>query len=238
MAAWKSPGVSQPRARQALSMPPAATAPIDLRKYLAERKVEHVKVGVFDVDGVLRGKYLTRDKFLNILDSHLSFCDVVLGWDLADQLYDNARFTGWHTAYPDAAVRVVPESVRDIPFEPTCALLIGEFTGRAESICPRGTLRRVLERAKAMGFDVYAAAELEFFMFEETPESVRRKAYRRLKTMTPGAFGYSVLRSSVHSELYHDMLNLSRQMRFPIEGLHTETGPGVIEAALEYCEAL
>ena len=89
-----------------------------------------------------------------------------------------------------------------------------------------------------MGFDVYAAAELEFFMFEETPESVRRKAYRRLKTMTPGAFGYSVLRSSVHSELYHDMLNLSRQMRFPIEGLHTETGPGVIEAALEYCEAL
>ncbi len=27
-------------------------------------------------------------------------------------------------------------------------------------------------------------------------------------------------------------------MRFPIEGLHTETGPGVIEAALTYCDAL
>jgi glutamine synthetase len=56
--------------------------------------------------------------------------------------------------------------------------------------------------------------------------------------MTPGAFGYSVLRSSVHSDLYHELLDLGQTMRFPIEGLHTETGPGVLEAALTYCDAL
>jgi glutamine synthetase len=56
--------------------------------------------------------------------------------------------------------------------------------------------------------------------------------------MTPGTFGYSVLRSSVHSDLYHELLDLGQTMRFPIEGLHTETGPGVLEAALTYCEAL
>src|SRR6202035_3013553 len=76
------------------------------------------------------------------------------------------------------------------------------------------------------------------FMFEETPQSIREKGYRQLKTMTPGAFGYSVLRSSVHADLYHELLDLSRIMRFPIEGLHTETGPGVLEAALTYCDAL
>jgi glutamine synthetase len=89
-----------------------------------------------------------------------------------------------------------------------------------------------------MGYAVSAAAEFEFFMFEETPQSVRDKGYRQLKTMTPGAFGYSVLRNSVHSELYHQLLELGQTMRFPIEGLHTETGPGVLEAALCYCEAL
>jgi glutamine synthetase len=89
-----------------------------------------------------------------------------------------------------------------------------------------------------MGYAVNAAAEFEFFMFEETPHSVREKGYRQLKTMTPGAFGYSVLRSSVQSDLYHELLELGRTMRFPIEGLHTETGPGVIEAALMHCEAL
>jgi len=211
---------------------------IEIRNFLIERGIEHVKIGVFDTDGVLRGKYLSRDKFLAALDKNLGFCDVILGWDSSDQLYDNTKFTGWHTAYPDATVRVLPGTQRDIPFEPKTALFLGEFAGPAESVCPRGTLRRVLERAETMGYRVSAAAEFEFFVFEETPDSVREKGYRHLKTMTPGAFGYSVLRSSVHSDLYHELLDLGQTMRFPIEGLHTETGPGVLEAALTYCDAL
>jgi glutamine synthetase len=208
------------------------------RKFVIDHGIERIKVGVFDTDGILRGKYLSRDKFLSSLDKGLAFCDVVLGWDLNDQLYDNVKFTGWHTAYPDAAVRVLPATRREIPFEPKTALVLAEFAGPAEAVCPRGTLRRVLERAANMGYAVSAAAEFEFFMFEETPQSVREKGYRHLKSMTPGSFGYSVLRNSVHSELYHKLLDLSDAMRFPIEGLHTETGPGVLEAALIYCEAL
>ena len=210
----------------------------DPRKFLVDRGIEHVKIGVFDTDGIMRGKYLNREKFLSGLDKNIGFCDVILGWDSNDQLYDNTKFTGWHTAYPDATVRLIPETQRDIPFEPKTALYLGEFTGRAEAVCPRGTLRRVLERAAGMGYKVSAAAEFEFFLFDETPQSIRDKGYRQLKTMTPGNFGYSVLRSSAHSALYHDLLDLSETMRFPIEGLHTETGPGVLEAALAYCDAL
>jgi glutamine synthetase len=208
------------------------------RAFITDHGIERIKVGVFDTDGILRGKYLSRDKFLSTLDKGLAFCDVVLGWDSNDQLYDNVKFTGWHTAYPDAAVRVLPATRRDIPFEPKTALFLGEFAGRAEEVCPRGTLRRVLQRAAKMGYAVSAAAEFEFFMFTETPESVRDKGYRDLQNMTPGAFGYSVLRNSVHSDFYHQLLDMSEAMRFPIEGLHTETGPGVLEAALIYCEAL
>jgi glutamine synthetase len=210
----------------------------DPRKFLAERGIEHVKIGVFDTDGILRGKYLNRDKFLSGLKKDLGFCDVILGWDSNDQLYDNTKFTGWHTAYPDATVRILPETQREIPFEPKTALYLAEFSGRAETVCPRNALRRVLERAKRMDYLVSAAAEFEFFLFDETPQSIREKGYRQLKTMTPGNFGYSVLRSSVHSDFYHSLLDLSQSMRFPIEGLHTETGPGVIEAALAYCDAL
>jgi glutamine synthetase len=218
--------------------PSAAEQALAARHFLAERQIEHVKIGVFDGDAILRGKYLSRDKFLAALDKGLGFCDVILGWDSNDQLFDNTRFTGWHTAYPDAMVRVLPDTRREIPFEPKTALFLGEFTGRAEAVCPRGTLRRVLARAADMGFGVSAAAEFEFFLFEETPHSVREKGYRHMKTLTPGAFGYSMLRSSVHSDLYQELLSLGSGMRFPIEGLHTETGPGVFEAALTYCEAL
>jgi glutamine synthetase len=218
-----------------MDAPPAAQ---ELQNYLTSRGIEHVKIGVFDGDGIMRGKYLSRDKFLAAVAKNLGFCDVVLGWDSSDQLFDNTSFTGWHTAYPDATVRVLPDTRREVPFEPKTALFLGEFAGRAESVCPRGVLRRVLERAGNMGYAVSAAAEFEFFLFEETPHSVREKGYRQLKTMTPGAFGYSVLRASVHSDLYHELLDLGQRMRFPIEGLHTETGPGVLEAALIYCDAL
>jgi glutamine synthetase len=211
---------------------------VDPSEFLTERGIEHVKIGVFDTDGILRGKYLNRDKFLSGLKKDIGFCDVVLGWDSNDQLYDNTKFTGWHTAYPDATIRILPNTQREIPFEPKTALFLAEFSGRAEAVCPRNTLRRVLERAKGMGYLVSAAAEFEFFLFDETPQSIREKGYRHLKTMTPGNFGYSILRSSVHSDFYHSLLDLSQAMRFPIEGLHTETGPGVIEAALTYCDAL
>jgi glutamine synthetase len=96
----------------------------------------------------------------------------------------------------------------------------------------------VLKKADDLGYKVNAATEFEFFMFKETPESVRAKGFRDLTTMTPGFFGYSVLRSSVHSEFYHQLMNMCTGLRIPLEGLHTETGPGVLEAAIQYCEAL
>ena len=82
---------------------------------IEERKLSHVKVGVFDIDGVLRGKYMSKDKFISALKKGFGFCDVVLGWDSDDQLYDNVEFTGWHTGYPDAPVRILPESCRELP---------------------------------------------------------------------------------------------------------------------------
>lgn len=204
----------------------------DARIIVDERGLTHVKVGLFDNDGVMRGKYMSREKFFSSLDKGFAFCDVVLGWDVKDQLYDNVTYTGWHTGYPDAPVRILPHTCRDLEYEGNMLLFLAEFAGGAEEICPRAILRRVIKKAEAMGFDVKAALEYEFFLFKETPDSVRAKNYRNLEPFTPGWFGYSMIRNSVHADLYHEILSLSRTMDFPIEGLHTETGPGVIEAAI------
>ena len=211
---------------------------VQARKIVEQRKLDHVKLGIFDADGVLRGKYLHREKFFSALQSGFGFCDVVLGWDSNDQLYDNVSFTGWHTAYPDAQCRILPSTCRSLPLERDMLFFLAEFTGKAEAICPRGTLRRVLQRAEGMGYLATAACEYEFFLFEETPHSIRDKGFRGLKTVTPGFFGYSMLRASVHAEFYAELLALCSDMRFPLEGLHTETGAGVLEAAIQYADAL
>jgi glutamine synthetase len=196
------------------------------------------KVGVFDVDGIFRGKYMGADKLASALAKGFGFCDVVLGWDSSDQLYDNVAFTGWHSAYPDAEVRLLPETLREIPFEGGTPLILGEFAGRAEAVCPRALLRRILDRAAALGCRVDAAVEFEFFLFEETPQSVRDKGYRGLKPITPGNFGYSMLRSGVNADFYEELWTVCEAMRIELEALHTETGPGVIEAAIRVDDAL
>ena len=204
----------------------------DARDIVLERELTHVKVGLFDVDGIMRGKYMSRDKFFSALEQGFGFCDVVLGWDSKDQLYDNVSYTGWHSGYPDAPVRVIPESCREIPFEQGTLLFVAEFDGDAAAICPRNLLKRVIHRAQAMGFDPLAALEYEFFLFNETPHSIREKGYKNLQPFTPDWFGYSMLRNSVHCDLYQQILDMAQKMDFPIEGIHTETGPGVIEAAI------
>lgn len=187
------------------------------------------------MDGVLRGKYMGVEKFMAALDKGFGFCDVILGWDSNDQLYDNTTFTGWHTGYPDAEVRIVPETCRDLPheFDGRGLFFLAAFAGAAEAVCPRGLLARVLARAKDHGLAVTAALEYEFFVFDETPESAAAKGYRDLQPITPGNFGYSVLRNSTWADLYGDLLKMCTDMNFPLEGLHTETGPGVLEASLD-----
>jgi len=104
------------------------------RAIVEERGLTHVKVGVFDNDGILRGKFIDRPKFFTALEKGLGFCDVVLGWDSNDQLYDNVSFTGWHTAFPDAQVRLLPDTCRSLPLEGNMVFFLGEFAGSAEEV--------------------------------------------------------------------------------------------------------
>ena len=204
----------------------------DAKQIVEKRGLSHIKVGIFDIDGVLRGKYMSREKFFSALLSGFGFCDVVLGWDSNDQLYDNVSITGWHTGFPDATVRIIPESCREIPSEAGMLFFLAEFGGNYENVCPRGVLRRVLKKAESMGFSLKAGFEYEFFVFDETSSSIREKNYQNLAPLQPGFFGYSVLRNSVESSFYSELLDACEHMDIPLEGLHEETGPGVLEAAI------
>ncbi|MEM8548713.1 MAG: glutamine synthetase, partial [Pseudomonadota bacterium] len=191
-------------------------------------------------DGVMRGKYVNREKFASALDKGFGFCDVIFGWDSDDQLYERDSYTGWEKGFADAWARIDPSSMRALPTEANRSVLfLADFAdGEAAAVCPRSLLKRVLQRLERHGLTASAAAEFEFFVFDETPHSVRDKGYRDLRPITPGNFGYSVLRNSTEADLYHDLLALCSAMEMPLEGLHTETGPGVIEAALRYDSAL
>ena len=204
--------------------------------------ITRVKLAFADVDGVLRGKYISMDKFKGIAAGTSGFCDCVLGWDVNDQLYDNATFTGWHTAFPDAIYRLDLSSERRLQDEADIPFFLAEFVTKDASekhpLCPRSRLRHVLELAAEMGYLPRLAFEYEFFVFKETAQSIRDKNFTDLVPLSPGNFGYSVLRTLTLSDLFNELMDYCNAHGFPLEALHCETGPGVWEAAISVDDAL
>ena len=213
----------------------------DIHNAFNEHDISKIRLGVFDIDGILRGKYVSRDKFESAVSSGMSFCDVLFGWDMNDDLYDRESLTGWSTGYPDSRVNIDLSTFRLVPWEPDTAFFLMDMVdadGSPYPLSPRHLLSRVVDRAASMGYTFRASAEYEYFFFEETSHSLHEKGFRDLKPLSPGMFGYSAVRASTYSELVHDIIDSMDTFRVPIEGIHTETGPGVYETAIRYTDGI
>jgi glutamine synthetase len=217
------------------------TKPQDILAALKKEGATKVKVACSDIDGILRGKYLHIDKFAGALDSGFGFCDVVFGWDSADQCYDNTQVTGWQHGFPDALARLDPSTARRVPWDGNVPFFLGEFInadGTPYPVCPRQVLKRVLARADKLGFAPMCGIEYEWFNFTETPQTWAAKKGVDPETITPGMFGYSLLRMADQRGFFNALMDEMLAFGVPIEGLHTETGPGVYEVAIQFSEAL
>lgn len=210
-------------------------------QYVKDHPSGKVKIAFTDIDGVLRGKYISAEKFLSAYKNGTTFCDVIFGWDAADIAYDNGDFTGWHTGYPDAPAQIDMATFRKIPWESDVPFFLGDFIGNDGSplpVCPRQLVKKVVGAAEAMGFTPTFSQEFEWYNFKETPQSANGKNYRDLTPLTPGMFGYSILRSTLQNDFFTDLFGLLNKFDVPVEGLHTETGPGTYEAAIAYTNML
>jgi glutamine synthetase len=204
-------------------------------KYLQDNNIHKIKFAFADIDGVLRGKIIHTQKFIDGLEDGYGFCDVVFGWDSSDTCYDNVELTGWHTGYPDRPCRIDVSKMRNIPWQNDIPFFLADFSkanGDDLHACPRSLLKRISKQCDDMGYHPEFAQEFEWFNFKETAQTLQDKNFTNIQPLTPGMFGYSVLRTSQQSDFYYDLFNQLEKFNIPLEGLHTETGPGVYEAAI------
>jgi glutamine synthetase len=192
-----------------------------------------VKVAVSDIDGVLRGKYLQVEKFLGAAEPSpaggFGFCDVVFGWDVGDQTYDNTTLTGWQHGFPDAIARLDLATQRP------------RAVGRERAVFPRRVRqRRPLAVADLPAPDPEARprARRQDGLRADVRDGVRvvqlrgdaavvgGQARRRPRADHAGMFGYSLLRMNRNREFMNALMDEMLAFGVPIEGLHTETGPG------------
>ncbi|KAG0361931.1 hypothetical protein BGZ54_008859 [Gamsiella multidivaricata] len=201
-----------------------------------------VKVAGVDLDGILRGKVMVKSKFLSVLESGFGFCSVIFGWDMHDKTYpEELSVSNAANGYRD--IIAVPDlsTFRRIPWEGNIPFFLLSFydpaTKQPLAVCPRGFLKRVTDELASLGWEAMCGAEFEFFNFKESPETLAAKGHTKPEALTPGMFGYSLLRPSLNQEYFYNVFDECRNFGVNIESFHTETGPGVFEAALSYDNA-
>ncbi|KAF9738261.1 hypothetical protein PMIN02_002980 [Paraphaeosphaeria minitans] len=213
-----------------------------------------VKVAGIDVDGILRGKLMAKNNFLSIAEEGFGFCSVIFGWDMHDQTYfRELGISNKENGYRD--VMAIPDlsSFRRIPWEKNVPFFLVSFhdpdTGASLSACPRSILKRTVGKLRKQGYGAMAGAEYEFYQFRapkshdgpernssSTATFLRDNPVNSLPPLTEGMFGYSITRPVHNQDYYYGIFDACAQFDCGIEGWHTESGPGVFEAALEFGE--
>jgi glutamine synthetase len=213
----------------------------NLLQLLAAQNADKVKLAITDMDGVLRGKMISIEKFTSILEKGFGFCNVVFGWDAADAAYDNVQASGWHTGYPDAMAVIDINTFRQIPWENDIPFFLADFRdakGNDLPVCPRSLLKKIIAEAADAGFTPYFSQEFEWFNLMDNTNELYAGKFRDTKPLTNGMFGYSLQRAAQNSAYFNALFDQLKKFGVPIEGIHTETGPGVYEAAIAYSEVL
>ncbi|MCB0754380.1 MAG: hypothetical protein KDB98_02220, partial [Flavobacteriales bacterium] len=139
-----------------------------------------IKLAITDIDGVLRGKLMRREKFLSAVESGFGFCDVVFGWDSSDVAYDNVTYTGWHTGYPDAQARIDLSTFRQVPWDDDVPFFLADFVDGNEKplgVCPRSLLKNVKAKSLKMGFRPFFSQEFEWFNFAENADDLHERGF-------------------------------------------------------------
>lgn len=120
-----------------------------------------VKLAGIDVDGILRGKLVSKKKFLSIAAGSFGFCSVIFGWDMHDTTYvRELEISNKDNGYRDLLAVVDLSSFRRIPWENNVPFFLVSFldpqTNKPVSACPRGLLNSQLEKLKARGYGAMA----------------------------------------------------------------------------------
>ncbi len=212
----------------------------DIRKLFESRTVSHVQIGITDHTGQLRGKYISKDKFLKALDGGIAMTRNFAAVDFNDIIYSIEGLTHNGGGFGDALARIVPESCREIPWEAPDRNLffLIEHQDEAAVYDARRLCQSQIDKAAGMGFKVYFSGEFEFRVFNETPASLQAKGYRDLELITPVSNYLGVLRQTAFSDFFGELTAAVEHMGIPVEVAHWELAAGFAEIVLHYDEGM
>lgn len=205
-----------------------------LDDFLADPSSRFATVAMADTNGLLRGQMVSVGSLKGIAKNGMGMAPAQLALDPTDVMLTIPGVNDDKGDFHDDPLAVDPSSVRHLPWsKPGYDLLVlSNYTGASAEICPRSILKRVLARADEAGLVPKYGMELEYTLFDETPESARAKGYRNLKPATQHASHDLILYQVMQTEWYEALAAMCEPLRIDLAKMHEEIGAGFMEACI------
>jgi glutamine synthetase len=213
-----------------------------IEAFADEHQIHTFKIGAVDLDGLWRGKRVSRDYFLDsVCEKGTYICNILFGWDMQDEPISDLAYTGYDTGYPDINLRPDLSTLRLVPWEPGVASVICDIferDGQALDISPRNLLRSMVSRAQSLGYAAIAAYEFEFYLFQGAPRDLAASGWRDLQPLSDGHHTYNVYRDAGTDFIIGEVRRQLADYGVFIEASNSEHGPGQFEVNIHYSDAL
>ncbi len=198
----------------------------DILKKAEELDVKFIRMQFVDILGILKNVAITVEQLPAALEGEIMFDgSSIEGFTRVNESdmylkpdYDTFAIFPWRPSEGGSVARLM------------CDIYTPE--GEPFSGCPRSTLKKVINEARDMGYEIYGGPEPEFFLFELDEEG-----NPTTKTQDKGGyFDLAPVDKGVNAR--RDIVLALEKMNFEVEASHHEVAPGQHEIDFKYTPIL
>lgn len=209
---------------------------------VAAGEIDTVLVCLVDMQGRLMGKRFHAAHFLDHGWEETHCCDYLLATDLEMATPDGYASASWEKGYGDYVMKPDLSTLRRLPWlEGTAMVLcdvLDHHSHQPAPHSPRAVLRRQIARLAEHGYSAMAATELEFFLFSQSYETLRREGYRALEPISGYNEDYHIFQTTKEEAVMRPVRNHLYAAGIPVENSKGEAEAGQEELNIRYADAL
>nr|WP_323777648.1 glutamine synthetase family protein [Amylibacter sp.] len=220
---------------------PATLSFDDLKSRVSDGTVDTVLVCFVDMQGRLMGKRFHGVNFVENSYKETHCCNYLLATDLEMATPEGYASTSWQSGYGDYVMKPDLDTIRPVPWLEGTAMVLCDILdhhGAPVSHSPRAMLKKQIARLKELGFDAMMATELEFFLFENTLDELRKDGFRTLKPISGYNEDYHIFQTTKEEGIMRPIRNHLFAAGLPIENSKGEAEAGQEELNIRYSPAL
>ncbi len=213
-----------------------------LKDQVARGDIDTVLVCLVDMQGRLMGKRFHAQHFVDVAHDETHCCNYLLATDLEMATPDGYAATSWSAGYGDYVMKPDLDTLRPVPWlEGTAMVLcdvLDHHTHEDVPHSPRAVLKRQVARLAEMGYTTGTSTELEFFLFRQSYEEIRKSGFRDLDPISGYNEDYHILQTTREESVMRRLRNTLYAAGVPVENSKGEAETGQEELNIRYSGAM